>query len=291
MRLRELISSTVTIGILTIGLLCQDLSTNGDAPPGNLQLLDGYRWTLGRSKDATIGRIVHDSGFSILFDKSAVRGFYNRKFSDMSSLEWIQSQSVNGQLLDIARFKNGDVAAYFGDTTRFAARPTSNAKLADFLLTLMTFGSSSNVVRSDSRPLIPGNIKLLPGYTNESQHGIDSHPGRIFKVDGLSIGYDIGGMAGQRAAKYFPENLERLRKQTHLNSQTIAMQIRELEDQIDWRQRQRINGSEVLAVQLKDSALIVTFVNSRANFFAKVVTEREMVDFLLTVLTYQPSEK
>lgn len=291
MRLRDLLLAILSTGLITIGLFGQDSPVNKGVPPGNLQLLGGYTWTSGRTTDAMVGKMVHDSGFSIFYDRSAVRGFFNRKFSDKSNLEWSQSQTVNGQTLDIARFKNQELAGYFDDTTRFSSKPTSYAEIAEFLLTLMTFSSSPYTRQPDARTPIPGNIKLLPGYTHESLRGKDSRPGKIFKPEGLSIGYDIGRMAGLRAAKFFPENLERLRKQTHLNAETIAWQIMDVEDKIAWRQRQKINGFEVLVVQLKDSTIIVTFLDSSANFFAKVTTEQDLVDFLLTTLTYQPPER
>jgi len=130
---------------------------------------------------------------------------------------------------------------------------------------------------------------LLPGFVHERRQGIDSRVGVIYKEGGLSIGYDIGRMAGVYASQYFPEHFEQIKKQTNLNADAIEREIKFLQDKIEWRQRQEINGDEVLIVHLKDSTLIASFVNSTANFTAKVHSGDEIADFLLTVLTYQPN--
>ena len=137
----------------------------------------------------------------------------------------------------------------------------------------------------------PGNIELLTGYVHEPRRGKDSRVGVIYKKDGLAIGYDIGRMAAVYADQYFPEYFEKLRKQTHRNPDSIEWEIKSLQDKVKWRQRQNVNGDEVLIVLLKDSTLIASFVNSKANFQAKIDSDDKIADFLLMVLTYQPSIK
>lgn len=135
----------------------------------------------------------------------------------------------------------------------------------------------------------PGHIQLPQGYVYERQKGIDSHVGAIIRSDGFTIRHDIGGMAANYAFKFFPEHFERLRKQTHLNSDAIEQEIKYLQDQVEWRQRQKVNGDDLMVVFLKDSTLIASFANSSANFIAKIDSNDKLADFFLIVLTYQPS--
>lgn len=113
----------------------------------------------------------------------------------------------------------------------------------------------------------------------------------MVRSDGFTISHDIGRMAANYAFKYFPEHFDRLRRQTHLNPESIETDIQTLQGKIVWRQRQRINGDEVMVVLLKDSTLIASFVNSYANFVAKADTSDKVADFFLIVLTYQPPGK
>lgn len=139
--------------------------------------------------------------------------------------------------------------------------------------------------------LPPGKIQLPPQYVYESRRGKDSHVGAIVRSDGFTISHDIGRMAANYASKYFPEHFDRLRKQTHLNTESIETDIQTLQGKIVWRQRLRINGDEVMVVLLKDSTLIASFVNSYANFIANADTSDKIGDFFLIVLTYQPPGK
>lgn len=223
------------------------------------------------------------------FNRSAVKGFYARQFLNTENISWLKQQEVNGQQLTVAYFKNGEIVACFDDTTNFTAKIESTDQLADFLLTVMTFKSnpaaSSNVPRTGA----PGNLILLSGYVHKAIQGIDSRPGTIKNEQGFSIGYDIGRMAGIYAYQYFPEHFAMLRKQTHLNSAAIEREVQYLQDKVVWRQRQKIDGDDVMVVLLKDSTLIASFVKSTANFVAKVDSADKIADFFLMVLTYQPN--
>ncbi len=150
--------------------------------------------------------------------------------------------------------------------------------------------SQSNKPTIPKPPLVsaPGNIQLPDGYIYERRSGKDSHVGEIVRKDGFTIAHDIGRMAGNRAGKYFPEYFDKLRKQTHLNPQAIERQIQPLESKIEWRQRQKVNGDDLMLVFLKDSTIIASFANSNANFIAKTDSTDKIADFLLIVLTYKP---
>ncbi len=138
----------------------------------------------------------------------------------------------------------------------------------------------------------PGNIQLPSNYVYERRRGIDSQVGAIIRSDGFTITHDIGKMAANYSAQYFPEHFERLRKQTHLNSEAIERNIKYLQDKIEWRQRQKVNGQDVMVVRLKDSTLIASFPDSSANFVANADSSDKVADFFLIILTYQkPSTK
>ncbi len=132
-------------------------------------------------------------------------------------------------------------------------------------------------------------IQLPEGYRFESRRGIDSSVGAFIRSDGFTIGHDIGRMAANFAFEYFPENFERLRGQTHLNCESIERDVQLLQNKIEWRQRQKVNGDDVMVVMLKDSTLIASFVRSTANFVAKADTKDKVAEFFLLVLTYQPN--
>jgi hypothetical protein len=164
------------------------------------------------------------------------------------------------------------------------------------VITGIFFFTTSYVISQTKSPELPkpapipapGNIQLPVGYVYERRRGIDSHVGSIVRSDGFTISHDIGRMAGNYADQYFPEHFEKLRKQTHLNSAAIERQIEFLQNKVDWRQRQRVNGQEVMVVLLKDSTMIASFVDSNANFIAKTDSSDKIADFFLIVLTYQP---
>jgi hypothetical protein len=137
----------------------------------------------------------------------------------------------------------------------------------------------------------PGNIQLPEDFRYEARSGIDSNVGTIVRKDGFSINHDIGSMAGNCAAEYFPEHFDRLRKQTHLNSDAIQRNIDYLQNKIVWRQQQTVNGNDVMVVFLKDSTLIASFGKANANFIAKIESLDQIADFFLIVLTYQPNSQ
>lgn len=165
------------------------------------------------------------------------------------------------------------------------------AKIAVVLVFVVgfSFSQTKSPVLAKPTPIpAPGNIQLPDNYAYERRRGIDSHVGAMVRSDGFTISHDIGRMAANYAAQYFPEHFERLRKQTHLNSDAIERQIEYLQSKVEWRQRQKVNEQDVMVVLLKDSTLIASFVGADANFMAKIDSSDKVADFLLIVLTYQP---
>ena len=108
---------------------------------------------------------------------------------------------------------------------------------------------------------LPGSIQLLPGYTHKKEQGFDTSIGKIYKVRGITISYDIGGLAGRRID---PEE----------------------KSDYAWYKEQTINNQTVRIAMSRDRELTVTFVKDSANFWARVRTNEDITDVLLMVLTY-----
>jgi len=123
----------------------------------------------------------------------------------------------------------------------------------------------SKIAGSDRnlREPVPGGILLLPGYEHGSEQGIDSRVGHIRGVGGdLTIGYDIGGMAGPKA-----QGIERFL----------------------WSRKQVINGQLATLVMQEGGYLTVTFERDSANFEAYPIrTQAELADVMLMLSTYTP---
>ena len=94
-------------------------------------------------------------------------------------------------------------------------------------------------------------------------------------------------MAANYAIKYFPEDYERLLRRNRLNEDSIKRDLQYQNERVRWRQRQKLNGDELMLVQLKDDKVIGSFAKANANFVADVDSEEELADFLLMVLTYR----
>jgi hypothetical protein len=112
----------------------------------------------------------------------------------------------------------------------------------------------------------PGRIRLLPGYTHRRGQGIDSAVGSITRQGGLVIRYDIGPLAG-----------------VYTDCKTCGWTEGEL-----WRRNQVINGRDVKIVFTKSKLLVISFPDTHANFYATVMSESDIADTLLMVLTYVP---
>jgi hypothetical protein len=124
------------------------------------------------------------------------------------------------------------------------------------------------VAQNQSGP--PGNIVLLPGYQHEPLRGNDTQIGRIWKNRGLSIEYDIGGLAPDRI---------------------------DPSPNLQWLKEQIVLGKRVQMGLTKGRLLMVVFssagVTSRgrsgpnAAFSGTVNSDEDIADMMFMVMTYR----
>jgi len=134
-----------------------------------------------------------------------------------------------------------------------------------FVVTFSAVGQTSKPAVPES--YVPGDIRMLDGYKHIRRQGIDTAVGDISKAGGLTIGYDIGRLAGNYA-----QGQCRLEK-------------------CIWFKRQVVNGSELLLGLTKEGKIAATFPGDDANFFALTKSTEDIVDFLTMVLTYRSASR
>jgi hypothetical protein len=114
----------------------------------------------------------------------------------------------------------------------------------------------------------PGKMHLLPGYVAGLPEGslcMDTECGYIWNPRGLTISYDIGGLAGPGLA---PES----------------------SDEHAWYGEADINGQTVryaVSGERKPDFIMVSFPASYANFHAELRNDAEIRPVLQMILTYQ----
>ena len=104
----------------------------------------------------------------------------------------------------------------------------------------------------------------MPGYHHRTGQAIDVVVGTISKEGGLKIDYDMGEMNATQCPPFCGGTSDEL-----------------------WRKRQVINGQTMVCVYTKKKMLVVTFLESHANFYATIKSEDQMADMLLMLVTFQ----
>jgi hypothetical protein len=161
-----------------------------------------------------------------------------------------------------------------------------SAKLAGTTaLGLLAFFLPGSAIRAQNktqgRPIIsaygrsdegPGKMQLLPQYVAGLPQGetcVDTVCGYIWNPRGLTIDYDIGGMAGVRLGPAPPEGIA---------------------EYFFWYGEASINGQRVryaVSGGDKPASMSISFPESSANFNADIRNEGEIQTVLQMVLTYQ----
>jgi hypothetical protein len=114
-------------------------------------------------------------------------------------------------------------------------------------------------------PTPPGGIKLLPGYRHTTQVGIDSSVGKISRVGGLTIGYDIA-----------PGDKRHRR----------PVDVARLATTLSWYREQQVAGRTLVCGLNRDGKTYVVAIPG-AGFYAEVRNPEDMADLLLTALTFE----
>jgi hypothetical protein len=129
-------------------------------------------------------------------------------------------------------------------------------------LTLLLAGL--NAVAQSTQSVGPGNIRLLPGYADTPMRPLDSaEVGRISKLHGLVITYDIGLSAGHY----------------EVDPKVTRSAV--------WQTEQITGGRKVVCIYTKSKTLLITFPESSANFYAKIHNQRDVAEMMLMILTYK----
>jgi len=164
---------------------------------------------------------------------------------------------------------------------RYRSRSIRSIAGFGLLFTLIVFyaGPADSQVRPPSTPIVsaykrpdqgPGNMKLLPGYVAglpAGSHCIDTECGYIWNPQGLTIQYDIGGMAGV-SLSHTPSS----------------------ERQYLWYGEAHVNGQLVrysVSPGDKTSELVVCYPDSQANFHSEVRSDTDLDNALKMLVTYQ----
>jgi hypothetical protein len=137
---------------------------------------------------------------------------------------------------------------------------------------ILTAGASPQEPKKKDPKTVPGNIKLLPGYEHAPQKSIDSRLGQFVWPGGLTIEYGVGYLSDKLAETY--------------------------KDKALWWREQLIGDLKVNVVFVDGRRLMVTTtqvttkkIYFKANFEAKVASDRDVAEFFLTILTAAPDKK
>lgn len=113
-----------------------------EPPPGNINLLQGYVHEPRRGIDAAVGSFNRSDGFAIkyLIGSNAGNSAYYRFQSEKNNVVWFKQQWLPNDLINLTIFKDGElIASFVKAKANFIANTKTNADIADFLLTVMTY--------------------------------------------------------------------------------------------------------------------------------------------------------
>lgn len=151
---------------------------------------------------------------------------------------------------------------------------------------LFVYSFSSNNVSAQSTY---GNIKLLPGYKYKKEDGMGvlSSTGTIYRDSGLKIEFEEGLSQGYAVDKVDTAKYLWFKEQT-INGQKVRLAFIKKGIKTGWEPDKPRNSAV-------GNILLVTYplsdqLDHAINFRAEILTEEEMADALLMILTFNPKE-
>jgi hypothetical protein len=169
-----------------------------------------------------------------------------------------------------------------------------NAMLRQLILislAVLSIAQSREVVGQNEKPNSGdpnfwGGMRLLDGYTFQRGKTFDTINGKILGPSGFTIGFESGTGAGYEADPARRSQYISFREQV-VNGHKVYLALAKPRRDSPWRPRERSRGGT-------GRMLLVTFPGKMseldaANFWAEVLTEAEIADMLLMVLTFDPS--
>ena len=130
-----------------------------------------------------------------------------------------------------------------------------------WMLLLVGVPAIAQVVSPPAGPKNTSPVLLLPGYQIEMPPGIDAVGGKIWKEGGLTINFfawrPIGGID-------IPE------------------------EQVLWREEQKLGDRTVRVVYAKPNRAVVDFGSLRAQFTAQIRNPQDLAELMLMTLTFEP---
>ena len=129
----------------------------------------------------------------------------------------------------------------------------------------------------------PGHITLPKGYVMKKPFCFDTYCGSFVREGSPTIHFDIGEMAGVSANEPVDPSAVISKRVVTLPSQTAIVLVR----RIQRREQREMNGRKAL-YDRELKLIVVSFPDSRANFYSFLHTKQE-IDFVETAaLTFIP---
>ena len=133
---------SLTLSSLAVSAQTKTLSIPKPTPPGNIQLLDGYKYEQLEGIDSYVGVIKGENGLEIRHDIGNMAGNYTRRYLDskVGDVVWIKRQTLNNDDVLVVLLKNGHIIAnYTKSSANFFASTSKQEEIVDFMLIVMTY--------------------------------------------------------------------------------------------------------------------------------------------------------